>query len=101
MISKTSQGPEWKADGEAELVQGNPDGKIERKGGNVMTIVKAEGDDLAHSDGKTAQKTIELIKKHKDKRKKRESKFHRGLFKAFIEQPIETGIVLGDSIPQV
>lgn len=62
-----SQGPEWKADGEAELVQGNPDGKIERKGGNVMTIVKAEGDDLAHSDGKTAQKTIELIKKHKDK----------------------------------
>lgn len=62
-----SQGPEWKADGEAELVQGNPDGKIERKGGNVMTIVKAKGDDLAHSDGKTAQKTIELIKKHKDK----------------------------------
>ena len=61
-----SQGPEWKAEGEAELVQGNPDGKIERKGGNVMTIVKAEGDDLIHSDGKTAQKAIELIKKHKD-----------------------------------
>ncbi len=61
-----SQGPEWKAVGQAELVQGNPDGKIERKGGNVMTIVKAEGDDLAHSDGKTAQKAIELIKKHKN-----------------------------------
>ncbi|QCX39232.1 sulfatase [Aureibaculum algae] len=61
-----SQGPEWKAIGEAELVQGNPDGKIERKGGNVMTIVKAEGDDLVHSDGKTAQKAIELIKKHKN-----------------------------------
>ncbi len=61
-----SQGPEWKALGQAELVQGNPDGKIERKGGNVMTIVKAEGDDIVHSDGKTAQKAIELIKKHKN-----------------------------------
>jgi len=61
-----SKGPEWKAEGEAELVQGNPDGKIERKGGNVMTIVKAEGDDLAHSDGRTAEKAIELIKKHKN-----------------------------------
>jgi len=61
-----SQGPEWTAIGDAELVQGNPDGKIERKGGNVMTIVKAEGDDLVHSDGKTAEKAIELIKKHKN-----------------------------------
>jgi iduronate 2-sulfatase len=62
-----SKGPEWNAKGEAELVQNNPDGSIERKGGNVMTIVKAEGDDLAHSDGRTAQKAIELIKKHKNK----------------------------------
>ncbi len=61
-----SQGPEWKAKGKAELVQGNPDGKIERKGGNVMTIVKAEGNDLVHADGKTAQKAIELIKAHKN-----------------------------------
>ncbi len=61
-----SQGPEWKAEGEAELVQGNPDGTIERKGGNVMTIVKAYGDDLAHSDGKTASKASELIRKHKN-----------------------------------
>ncbi|WP_339880516.1 sulfatase [uncultured Algoriphagus sp.] len=61
-----SQGPEWKADGKAELVQNNPDGSIERKGGNVMTIVKATGDDLAHSDGKTAEKASELIQKHKD-----------------------------------
>lgn len=61
-----SQGPEWMAEGEAELVQGNPDGKIERKGGNVMTIVKAYGDDLEHSDGRTALKAIELIKKHKE-----------------------------------
>jgi len=61
-----SPGPEWKAEGEAELVQGNPDEKIERKGGNVMTIVKADGDDLAHSDGKTAEKASELIRKHKN-----------------------------------
>lgn len=61
-----SKGPEWKALGEAELVQNNPNGTIERKGGNVMTIVKAEGDDLMHSDGRTAQKAIELIKKHKN-----------------------------------
>jgi choline-sulfatase len=61
-----SQGPEWKAGGEAELVQGNPTGTLPRKGGNVMTIVKAEGNDLVHSDGKTAHKAIELIKKHKN-----------------------------------
>ena len=61
-----SQGPEWTAEGEAELVQGNPDGTIERKGGNVMTIVKADGDDLVHSDGKTALKACELISSHKD-----------------------------------
>lgn len=61
-----SQGPEWKAPGEGELVQGNPDGTLPIKGGNVMTIVKADGDDLVHSDGKTAQKASELIRKHKD-----------------------------------
>jgi choline-sulfatase len=61
-----SQGPEWKAEGEAELVQGNPDGAIPRKGGNVMTIVKAEGNDLVHADGKTAEKASELIRKHKN-----------------------------------
>ncbi|WP_375582614.1 sulfatase [Cyclobacterium xiamenense] len=61
-----SQGPEWTAEGEAELVQNNPYGLLPRKGGNVMTIVKAEGDDLVHSDGKTAQKASELIRKLKD-----------------------------------
>lgn len=61
-----SQGPEWQAEGEAELVQNNPDGSVERKGGNVMTIVKAKGGDLAHSDGKTAEKAAELIRTHKD-----------------------------------
>tara|TARA_R100001369_G_scaffold92225_1_gene136283 strand:- start:7939 stop:9465 length:1527 start_codon:yes stop_codon:yes gene_type:complete len=62
-----SQGPEWTAEGEAELVQNNPYGLKPRKGGNVMTIVKADGDDLVHSDGKTAVKAAELIKQHKNK----------------------------------
>ena len=53
-----SQGPEWKAEGEAELVQGNPTGTLPRKGGNVMTIVKADGDDLVHSDGKSAKRRL-------------------------------------------
>jgi arylsulfatase A-like enzyme len=61
-----SQGPEWQAAGEAELVQNNPYGTKPRKGGNVMTIVKADGDDLAHADGKTAAKAIDLIKQHKN-----------------------------------
>lgn len=63
-----SQALEWQTAGEAELVQGNPDGSIERKGGNVMTIVRADGDDLVHSDGKTAKKASELIRKHKDEK---------------------------------
>jgi len=61
-----SQGPEWTAPGDGELVQGNPDGTLPIKGGNVMTIVKADGDDLVHSDGKTAQKASELIRQFKD-----------------------------------
>lgn len=62
-----SKGPEWQAEGEAELVQNNPYGIKPRQGGNVMTIVKADGDDLVHSDGKTAEKASELIRRHKDK----------------------------------
>lgn len=62
-----SQGPEWTAEGEAELVQNNPYGLKPRKGGNVMTIVKADGGDLVHSDGKTAVKAIELLKQNKKK----------------------------------
>ena len=61
-----SPGPEWKAKGEAELVQNNPYGLKARQGGNVMTIVKADGGDLVHSDGKTAEKASELIQQHKD-----------------------------------
>ncbi|SHE64118.1 choline-sulfatase [Fodinibius roseus] len=61
-----SPGPEWKAEGEAELVQNNPYGEKPRQGGNVMTIVKADKGDAAHSDGKTAEKASDLIRKHKD-----------------------------------
>lgn len=61
-----SQGPEWKAKGESELVQNNPYSLKPKQGGNVMTIVKAKGDDLVHSDGKTAKKAIEIIREHKD-----------------------------------
>lgn len=61
-----SQGPEWKAEGDSELVQNNPYGLEPKKGGNVMTIVKADGNDQVHSDGKTAEKAMELIRKHKD-----------------------------------
>ncbi len=61
-----SQGPEWTAPGAGELVQGNPDGTEPIKGGNVMTIVKADGDDMVHSDGKTAVKASELIRTHKE-----------------------------------
>lgn len=61
-----SQGPEWRAPGDGELVQGNPDGTLPIKGGNVMTIVKADGDDMVHSDGKTAEKASALIREHKD-----------------------------------
>ncbi|WP_127137609.1 sulfatase [Flagellimonas oceanensis] len=61
-----SQGPEWTAKGTGELVQGNPDGSKPVKGGNVMTIVKADGGDMVHSDGKTAAKASELIRNHKN-----------------------------------
>lgn len=61
-----SPGPEWKAEGEAELVQNNPYGQKPRQGGNVMTIVEADGGDPVHSDGKTAEKASELIRDHKD-----------------------------------
>ena len=35
-------------------------------GGNTFVVVEADGDDLVHSDGKTAAKAVELIEKHKD-----------------------------------
>ncbi len=62
-----SQGPEWRAPGDGETLEGNPDGRIKGpKGGNTFVVVEADGDDLVHSDGKTAAKAVELIKQHKD-----------------------------------
>lgn len=61
-----SQGPEWKAPGNGETLEGNPDGKKPVVGGNTFVVVEADGDDMAHSDGKTAAKACELIAKHKD-----------------------------------
>ncbi|SKB74513.1 Arylsulfatase A [Salegentibacter holothuriorum] len=61
-----SQAPEWKSEGDAELVQNNPYGNKPRKGGNVMTIVRAEGGDSIQSDGKTAEKASSLIREHKN-----------------------------------
>jgi iduronate 2-sulfatase len=59
-----SPGPEWKAKGVGETLEGNPDGSRPVVGGNTFVVVEAEGDDLVHSDGKTAAKAVELIEKH-------------------------------------
>lgn len=61
-----SQGPEWKAPGDGETLEGNPDGKRPVVGGNTFVVVEADGDDMVHSDGKTAAKACELIAKHKN-----------------------------------
>ena len=63
-----SAGPEWKALGDGETVENNADGrKPGPVGGNTFVVVEADGNDLVHSDGKTAAKAVELIKQHKDK----------------------------------
>jgi iduronate 2-sulfatase len=59
-----SQGPEWKAAGIGETLERNADGKKPVMGGNTFVIVAADGDDMVHSDGKTAAKACELIDKH-------------------------------------
>jgi iduronate 2-sulfatase len=61
-----SPGPEWKAAGDGETLEGNPDGKKPVIGGNTFVVVEADGDDEVHSDGKTAKKAVELIHQHKD-----------------------------------
>jgi iduronate 2-sulfatase len=61
-----SQGPEWKAPGTGETLENNPDGKKPAVGGNTFVVVEADGDDLVHSDGRTAAKACELIAQHKD-----------------------------------
>lgn len=60
-----SQGPEWKAPGVGETLEGNPDGKKPVVGGNTFVVVEADGDDMVHSDGRTAAKACELIAEHK------------------------------------
>ncbi len=62
-----SKGPEWKAAGDGETLENNPDGRKPAVGGNTFVVVEADGDDMDHSDGRTAAKAIELIRKHKDK----------------------------------
>ena len=56
-----SPGPEWKAPGDGETLEGNPDGKRPVVGGNTFVVVEADGDDEVHSDGKTSAKAVELI----------------------------------------
>jgi iduronate 2-sulfatase len=62
-----SPGPEWKAPGKGETLEGNPNGKRPVVGGNTFVVVEADGGDLVHSDGKTAAKACALIDKHKAK----------------------------------
>lgn len=62
-----SPGPEWKAAGDGETLENNPDGSKPAVGGNTFVVVEADGDDLVHSDGKTAKKAAELIHEHKEK----------------------------------
>ena len=61
-----SPGPEWKAPGTGETLEGNPDGKKPVVGGNTFVVVEADGDDMVHSDGKTAAKAVELIRQKRD-----------------------------------
>ena len=62
-----SPGPEWKAPGVGETLEGNPDGKKPVVGGNTFVVVEAEGGDLAHADGRTAAKAVELIEQHSER----------------------------------
>jgi len=62
-----SQDPLWNAEGEGELVQKNPYGlEPPKQGNNLMSIVRADGDDADYSDGKTADKVSDLLRTHKD-----------------------------------
>ncbi len=63
-----SPGPEWKAAGDGETLENNPDGARPVVGGNQFVVVQADGGDSIHSDGKTADKAVELIRKHADQR---------------------------------
>ncbi|MEP4680762.1 MAG: sulfatase, partial [Rhodopirellula bahusiensis] len=56
-----SPGPEWKAKGIGETLEGNPNGSRPVVGGNTFVVVEAEGGDEVHSDGKTSAKAAELL----------------------------------------
>ena len=60
------KGPEWRALGDGETLESNPEGKRPVVGGNTFVVVEADGDDLVHSDGMAAKKACELIETHKD-----------------------------------
>ncbi|MCH8828800.1 MAG: sulfatase [Planctomycetes bacterium] len=62
-----SKGPEWRAPGVGETLEGNPDGKKPVVGGNTFVVVQADGNDLVHSDGRTAAKACRLIEQYKDR----------------------------------
>lgn len=62
------KGPEWKAPGIGETLEGNPLGKKPVVGGNTFVVVKADGGDLVHSDGNAAAKASEIIEQHKSER---------------------------------
>lgn len=63
-----SPGPEWRAPGDGETLENNPDGKKPVMGGNTFVVVEADGDDLVHSDGMTAQTAARLIAEHRNER---------------------------------
>lgn len=66
-----SPAPEVHAEGEKELVQKNPYGLLptdqdkNSNGRNLMNIVKADPGQ-PHTDARTAEKAVELIRRHKD-----------------------------------
>ena len=65
-----SKGPETNVPGLAEQLSHNPGGLKKGTGSSQsFNVVEAEGDDLVHSDGKTAQKAVELLHKYKDMEK--------------------------------
>ena len=65
-----SKCPETKVPGLAEVLSNNPGGLKKGTGSSQsFNVVEAEGDDLVHSDGKTAQKAVELLHKYKDMEK--------------------------------
>ena len=61
-----SLGPEWKAPGDGETLESNPDGKRPVVGGNTFVVVEADGDDMVHSDGMTSAKAVELLGQERD-----------------------------------